>query len=95
MKIFKEITLEPILTPQTFYLDASAEVLDLINADDKITILMLTPQVEAINKTVLRTFKICLPDETLYNDAVKYIGSFNALSGRRYVIEILGEDKVI
>lgn len=95
MKIFKEITLEPILSAQNFYLDSATEVLDVINDDEKVILLTLVPYSSSVDKIELKTFKICLPDETFYNDAVKYIGSFNASSGRRYVVEILGEDKVI
>lgn len=87
MKTLKEITLDSaVLTPQTVYLAKGAEVLDLA-VEDKILKLTILKDIDAENNQ-LRTFKICTKDENIYFDAVKYIGSFETMLGKRYLLEI-------
>ena len=58
-------------------------------SNNLLILLVIATLKEPINKALkVRTFKVCLNDENLYTNTVKYLGSFESLTGIRHVIEI-------
>ena len=88
MQMFKNYLLDKkCFTPQTLYLPTSADIVAIRDTDKGLILLAtITPFTTA---TELRTFKICANDESIYADAVKYIGSFDTDIGIRHVVEII------
>lgn len=95
MKLIKEFLLDSkLLSPQTLYLPADTQVVNVLNTETGLMLLTITiPDEVTTQLPVLRTFKICTSDEKIYAHTVKYIGSFNGLSGIRHVIEIIKGDQ--
>lgn len=90
MKIFKEYLLEKkCFTNQTLYLPTNSEAV-MVNDTKKGLLLQVITDTN-IYTTELRTFKVCMNDENIYADAVKYIGSFDSAAGIRHIVEIIGE----
>lgn len=91
MKIFKEFMLDAtVLSPQTLYIPANSEVVDVYSSDRGVCVLALSDPNE--ENFQLRTFKICAKDENIYIDTVKYIGSFEGRAGKRFLLEIVRGD---
>jgi hypothetical protein len=90
MKVFKEYLLdEQILTPQTICLPYAADVVNIIDtAKGPVLLAIVTPEEFTMGLPELRTFKICVNDENIYANTVKYIGSFVSSIGIKHIIEI-------
>ena len=91
MKTIREFLLDSnIFTPQSIYLPADADVIDVLNSEKGLMLLAIVPPDEyAVELPELRTFKICIIDEKILAGTVKYIGSFEATTGKRFVIELI------
>lgn len=91
MKIIKEFLLDSkVLTPQSIYLPAGTDIVDVQSNEKGLMLLAISrPDEYAVDLPELRTFKICIIDEKIYAGTVKYIGSFDSLSGKRYVVELI------
>lgn len=84
MKTLREYRLKKdIITPQTFYITRGADVVNLIDLDLDLSLIVLCDSVNS--ESDLRTFRVCSLYETIYDDNIKYIGSF----GNQHVVEIL------
>ena len=84
MKTIKEYRLnKDLITPQTLYITKDACIVNLVDLDFDLALITISDYTE--QATELRTFKICNTYEPIYEDNIKYIGSF----GTQHVIEIL------
>ena len=85
MKTIKEYRIKKdIITPQTVYITKGASVVKLLDLGyNELALFVLCDPLQ--NDSDLRTFKICSTHETLYTDAVCYIGTFD----NQHVIELL------
>lgn len=84
MKTLKEYRIKKdIITPQTVYVTRGAEVVNLIDLGFDLSLIVLCDSTSSVSD--LRTFRVCSLYETIYDDNIKYIGSF----GSQHVIEIL------
>jgi hypothetical protein len=91
MRIFREYHMDKkSFSNQIIYMPKEADVVSVQNTDTGLTLLALVDYMA--NSTEIRKFKICLRDEVLYTDNVKYIGNFKGDLGINYVIEILEDD---
>lgn len=88
MKIIRELLLDAsVISPQTLYVPVDAEIADVQMTPAGLKLIIITNPIE--NNSQLKTFKICTTDENIYYDTVKYIGSFEATTGKRFVIELI------
>lgn len=88
MKIIRELLLDAsVISPQTLYVPVDAEIADVQMTPAGLKLIIITNPIE--NNSQLKTFKICTTDENIYHDTVKYIGSFEATTGKRFVIELI------
>ena len=86
MKVIKEYLLnKDEISKQTLYLPKKAEIVGVQNFNDSLRLIVLGSPGEF---TTLRTFKVCSSEETIYNDTVKYIGSYLGDYGLRHIVEI-------
>lgn len=94
MKVIKEYLLDSkVLSPQTLYLPANAQVINVQDTEKGLMLLaIVTPEELVVDLPELRTFKICTNDEKIYADTVKYVGSYQGLVGMRHIIEIIKGD---
>ena len=86
--MFKNYLLDKkCFTPQTLYLPTCTDIVAIRDTDNGLMLLAtITP---STTTTELRTFKICANDESIYADAIKYVGSFDTSIGTRHVVEII------
>ena len=93
MKTFKEFLLDEfIITEQSVYLPAGAEVVNVLMTNAGLMLLAIVkPTGYETELPENRIFKICDTGEIFYTHAVKYIGSFQSTLGIRHVIEIIKE----
>lgn len=93
MKTFKEYFLDnKHLAEQTVYLPHGAEIVNIQDTYKGLMLLAITKApVDVMSSPELRTFKICVNDEIIYTDTVKYIGSFKDSTSIKHVIEIIKE----
>ena len=88
MKIIRELLLDAsVISPQTLYVPVDAEIVDVQMTPAGLKLIIITNPIE--NNSQLKTFKISATDENIYHDTVKYIGSFEATTGKRFVIELI------
>ena len=88
MKTIRELLLDAsVISPQTLYVPIDAEIVDVHMTPAGLKLIIITNPIE--NNSQLKTFKICATDENIYHDTVKYIGSFEATTGKRFVIELI------
>ena len=88
MKIIRELLLDAsVISPQTLYVPVDAEIADVQMTPAGLKLIIITNPIE--NNSQLKTFKICTTDENIYYDTVKYIGSFEATTEKRFVIELI------
>lgn len=94
MKEIKEYLLDSkVFSPQTLYLPADAQIINVYNTEKGLMLLVIaTPEELAVDLPKLRTFKICMNDEKIYASTVKYIGSYQGLIGLCHIIEIIKGD---
>lgn len=93
MKTFNEYLLDDkSITEQLVYLPNEAEVVNVSMTSRGLTVLAIVkPNGYDTELPKARTFKICSNGEIFYAGAVKYIGSFESLTGTKHVIEIIKE----
>lgn len=93
MKLFREYFLDSAaVTQQTLYLPKDANIVKVNFTDKGLALLaIVTPEECNTELPELRTFKICVNEENLYIDTVKYIGSFESNLGIKHLIEIIKE----
>lgn len=93
MKLFREYFLDSAaMTKQTLYLPKDANVIKVSPTNKGLALLaIVTPEEYSNELPELRTFKICVNEENLYTDTVKYIGSFESNLGIKHLIEIIKE----
>ena len=90
MKTLKEYLLDSkIISEQTIHLPNTAEIVNVLSTKKGLVLLALVDNSSELPD--LRTFKICSSNEIFYYDAVKYIGSFDSITGNKHVIEIFKE----
>lgn len=88
MKTIRELLLDAsVISPQTLYVPIDAEIVAVHMTPAGLKLIIITNPIE--NNSQLKTFKICATDENIYHDTVKYIGSFEATTGKRFVIELI------
>jgi hypothetical protein len=85
MKIIREYLLDKeSCRVQELYLPIGAEIISV--QSDYYRGLRLVALINATaSVTELRTFKICEPEDKVWEEAIKYVGSFN---NGKYIIEI-------
>jgi hypothetical protein len=93
MREFKEFLLDnKTISEQSIYLPADAEVVNVFNTDRGLMLLAITPAAGYENGLPeIRTFKICANGENFAASTVKYIGSFESITGNKHVIELKKE----
>ena len=93
MKLFREYFLDTTThMEQTLYLPKDADIVKVNFTNKGLALLaIVTPEGCATEFPELRTFKICVNEENLYTDTIKYIGSFESNIGIKHLIEIIKE----
>ena len=93
MREFKEFLLDnKTISEQSIYLPTGAEVVNVSNTDRGLMLLAIVPASGYENGAPeIRTFKICANGENFIASTVKYIGSFESITGNKHVIELKKE----
>lgn len=93
MKTFKEYLLdEKVLKEQTVHMPPGTSIVNVRKTGAGLMLLALTtPEAYVTNLPEIRTFKICANGEIFIAPTVKYIGSFESVTGIKHVVEIIKE----
>ncbi len=84
MKVLREYAIKKAAVgPQTLYITKGSEVVAVKYDEYSISLIVLCNAIE--RDTDLRTFRVVHSYETLFDDAIKYIGN----CGTQHVVEII------
>lgn len=88
MNIIKEYLLDKKCSaPQALYLPENANVFGARESD--IGLVLVTVSNPTETATSLRTFKVCSVDENIYAKNIKYVDSYQDITGVHHIFEIL------